>query len=79
MRHSKNYILSILLVLSNLFVHGQVNEDRFNVNHGVSLERVDSSIKSKLQILQFDSSLGIVFPAEYTTTILSRNNDWGKR
>ena len=76
MKHPKNYIVPIFLLLFNISLHGQTKDDRFNVNHGVSISKVDSSLKSKLQLLQFDSSIGIVFPAEYATKILSLNNDW---
>ena len=76
MKHPKKYIVPIFLLLFNLSVLGQTTDDRFNVNHGVSISKVDSSLKSKLQLLQFDSSIGIVFPAEYATTILSQNYDW---
>ncbi len=76
MKHPKNYIVPIFLLLFNLSVHGQTTDDRFNVNHGVSISKIDSSLKTKLQLLQFDSSIGIVFPAEYATKILSQSNDW---
>jgi hypothetical protein len=76
MKHPKNYIAPIFLLFFNMSVHGQTKDDRFNVNYGVSITKIDSSLKSEIQFLQFDSSIGVVFPAKYTEIALSQNNDW---
>ncbi|MFN8306999.1 MAG: hypothetical protein U0T79_09510 [Ferruginibacter sp.] len=64
----------MLLLTSSLIVKGQ-SDDRFNVNHGVVVQKIDSSLKSKIQTLQFGSSIGVIFPAEYSSSILSSRYD----
>jgi hypothetical protein len=43
----------------------QMDEDRFNVNHGVYLNKIDSSFRKDIRFVHFDSSIGVIFPAEY--------------
>lgn len=73
MKHPKNYIVPFFLFFLHLTVYGQTKDDRFNVNHGVSVKKIDSSLKSEMQVLKFDSSIGVIFPAKYTEIILSQN------
>ena len=41
------------------------SDDKFNENHGVMVDRINDTLRRKLQILKFDNSVGIIFPADY--------------
>lgn len=43
----------------------QTEDDPFDVNYGVTLERIDSSLLKDVQIVEFDKSEGVIFPKEY--------------
>lgn len=39
--------------------------DKFNENHGVFLDRVDTSLKKFIKVVRLEHSTGIIFPAQY--------------
>jgi hypothetical protein len=54
-------------------------EDEFNVSHGVSLDRIDSTLLKDIRFVHFDSSIGVIFPAEYGKHKFGKNIYWQKR
>jgi hypothetical protein len=57
----------------------QTKDDAFNVSHGVSLDRVDSTLLKDIRFVHFDSSIGVVFPADYGKQKFGKNIYWQKR
>ncbi|MCX8020805.1 MAG: hypothetical protein N2747_09960 [Chitinophagaceae bacterium] len=57
----------------------QTKEDLFDVNHGVSLLRIDSNLIKDIRFVHFDSSVGVNFPAEYAKQKFGKNIYWQKR
>lgn len=63
----KTSILSIIFFFSG-FCFGQITQtedDPFDVNYGVMIDRIDSSLLKEVQIVKFKKSEGVIFPKEY--------------
>jgi hypothetical protein len=73
----------ILLLLTISSCKGQtpkqMKDDAFNVSHGVSLDKIDSTLVKDIRFVHFDSSIGVVFPADYGKQKFGKNIHWQKR
>jgi len=68
------FVLFLLFTISAL-AQKQPNA-RFNVNHGVFLNKIDSAIAKKIKITNFNNNtVGVVFPAEYGKQLFG-DNKW---
>jgi hypothetical protein len=56
----------------------QTKDDAFNVSHGVSIDKVDSSSLKDVRFVHFDSSVGVVFPKEYARKKFGKTMGWEK-
>jgi hypothetical protein len=76
--------LSIILFLLTIYgckgqTPKQAKENAFNVSHGVALNRIDSNLKKDIRFVHFDSSIGVIFPADYGKQKFGSNIYWQKR
>lgn len=72
-------ILILLTILScNAQTKKQTKDDAFNVSHGVALDKIDSSLKKDIRFIHFDSSIGVIFPAEYGKKKFGKIMGWEK-
>lgn len=61
-------ITALILILLSAAAFGQITQtgdDPFDVNYGVMLDRIDSSLLKDVQIVKFKKSEGVIFPKEY--------------
>jgi len=64
------------IVLLFLFVWSNAQEDDFfDTNYGVFLEKADSTLLNKIRIIKFSHSEGIIFPAEFADSLISRGKN----
>ena len=72
--------MKTLIIISSLIIghcsFGQQTEDKFNVDHGVSLKCADSSEKENIYILKFDTSKAVVFPATYAKNLFGHSDQY---
>lgn len=76
-----SYIILLLLTVSSSKGQKtkQTKDDAFNVSHGVSLDRIDSTLIKEIRFVHFDSSIGVIFPADYGKQKFGKNIYWQKR
>jgi hypothetical protein len=57
----------ILLIISFKVCDAQnpAKEDRYTQNHGIWLDKADTSLKKYIRIVHFAHSTGVIFPAQY--------------
>ncbi len=79
MRHSVSILIFLTISSCTAQTKKQTKEDGFDVSHGVSLDKIDSSLLKDIRYVHFDSSIGVIFPAEYGKKIFGKINGWGKR
>lgn len=50
-------------------------DDFFDTNYGVFLEKIDSSLLNKIRVIKFSNSEGVIFPAEYADNLIGRGEN----
>ncbi len=71
-------IFFLLTIYSSEGQSIQTNVDAFDVSHGVSIDKIDSSLLKDVRFVHFDSSVGVIFPKEYAKKKFGRTTGWEK-
>ena len=71
-------IFFLLIIFSCKGQTQQTKDDAFNVSHGVSIAKIDSSLLKDVRIVYFDSSAGVIFPKEYAQKKFGKTIGWEK-